>query len=216
MILDTSNAMCQNQSIRNFMCNAYSYCRERETEIRDIFKNCKDDAMIRLNRDLEGKILDIGGGGEGVIGRLYQERVVAVDCCQKELDDAPDGFEKVLMDATNLQYADGAFDHVTFFFSLMFMGEKEQRKAVREAARVLKEGGGVHIWDCDIASAYPEPFCVDVAVQLPDVSISTTYGVGKRAAPDISSITKMCEDAGLAVVTRSEEKNYFHLVMRRI
>ena len=48
--------------------------------------------MIRLNRDLEGKILDIGGGGEGVIGRLYQERVVAVDCCQKELDDAPDGW----------------------------------------------------------------------------------------------------------------------------
>ena len=39
------------------MCNAYSYCRERETEIRDIFKNWKDDAMIRLNRDLEGKIL---------------------------------------------------------------------------------------------------------------------------------------------------------------
>lgn len=27
--------------------------------------------QIFLNRELEGRILDIGGGGEGIIGRLY-------------------------------------------------------------------------------------------------------------------------------------------------
>lgn len=50
--------------------------------------------MIPLNRILQGRILDIGGGGEGIIGRLYREQVIAIDCCQQELDDAPDGFEK--------------------------------------------------------------------------------------------------------------------------
>lgn len=180
-----------------------------------LIKNRKDKVMIQLNRDLEGKILDIGGGGEGIIGRLYRGQVIAIDRCQAELDEAPDGFEKVLMDAADLHYADCSFDYVTFFFTLMFMGEGEQEKAIREAARVLKDGGKVYIWDCDIASAYPEPFCVDVTVQLPGESVSTTYGIGKRDTQDISSIIKMCEDAGLVSVARSKKHDYFHLVMKK-
>lgn len=35
--------------------------------------------MIQLNRELAGKILDIGGGGEGIIGRLYGRQVTAID-----------------------------------------------------------------------------------------------------------------------------------------
>ena len=37
--------------------------------------------------------LDLGGGGEGVIGRIYREWVVAIDTRQDELDEAPDGIE---------------------------------------------------------------------------------------------------------------------------
>lgn len=66
----------------------------------------------------------------------------------------------MLMDGTDLQFDDGSFDHVTFFYSLMFMSQREQEQAIQEAARVLKHGGELHIWDCDIASAYPEPFCI--------------------------------------------------------
>ena len=33
-------------------------------------------------------MLDIGGGGEGVIGRLYGRQVVAIDNRQEELDEA--------------------------------------------------------------------------------------------------------------------------------
>lgn len=171
--------------------------------------------MIELFRELNGNILDIGGGGEGIIGRLYREQVTAIDNRQEELDEAPDGFEKLLMDATDLRYADSSFDHVTFFFALMFMSTEEQKQAIMEAARVLKDSGEIHIWDCDIASAYPKPFCVDVEIQLPTEHITTTYGVGKLDTQDISSIAKMCEDAGLTPIAQSEKENYFHMVLQK-
>ena len=50
--------------------------------------------MIILEHELEGSILDIGGGGEGTIGRLYGTQVIAIDNRQEELDEAPEGFEK--------------------------------------------------------------------------------------------------------------------------
>lgn len=69
--------------------------------------------MVVLGKDLKGSILDIGGGGEGFIGRAYGEQVVAIDHSQEELDEAPNGFEKVLMDATDLKYESCHFDNVS-------------------------------------------------------------------------------------------------------
>ena len=171
--------------------------------------------MIQLTRELNGRILDIGGGGEGIIGRLYRKQVVAIDNRQEELDEAPDGFEKILMDATDLGYDDGSFDHVTFFFTLMFMGAEDQKQAILEAARVLKAGGEIHIWDCDIASAYPEPFCVDVEIRLPDEHVSTTYGVGKLDAQSREMIARMCADVGLLLVTECFGDDGFHLRFKK-
>ena len=61
---------------------------------------------IVLQKELQGKILDIGGGGEGIIGRLYGPQVIAIDYRQDELDEAPASCEKRLMDATALDFAD--------------------------------------------------------------------------------------------------------------
>lgn len=167
--------------------------------------------MIKLNRELNGKILDIGGGGEGIIGRLYTHQVTAIDIRQSELDEAPGDFEKVVMDATNLKFSDGSLDHVTSFFSLMFMNAIDQAQAISEAARVLKCGGSLHIWDCDIVSAYPEPFCVNVVIELPDETISTTYGIKKSDAQSKSSFIKMCSDVGLALLTEGSFRGGFYL-----
>lgn len=171
--------------------------------------------MIQLSKELNGKILDVGGGGEGIIGRLYRDQVVAIDNRQEELDEAPGGFEKMLMDATDLQYDDASFDHVTFFFSLMFMSAEDQKQAIMEAARVLKIGGEIHIWDCDIGSAYPEPFSVDLEIILPNKFISTTYGVGKLDAQSCASISKLCADTGLTFITQNVANDYFYLVFQK-
>lgn len=171
--------------------------------------------MLILRKELDGTVLDIGGGGEGIIGRLYADQVTAIDNRQEELDEAPGACRKLLMDATALDFASDSFDHVTSFYTLMFMDSEEQRQAVEEAARVLKPGGMLHIWDCEIVSAWPEPFCVNLEISLPDERITTTYGVGKQGSQDAQSMKRICRDAGLFLVTENRSDEGFHLVFRK-
>lgn len=171
--------------------------------------------MIELKKELNGRILDIGGGGEGVIGRLYRQQVTAIDNRQEELDEAPDCFEKLLMDATQMTFADNTFDNATLFYTLMFMKKADQQKALGEAARVIKPNGEIHIWDCDIDSAYPEPFCIDVDVCLPDGRIQTTYGIGKLDSQSADSIKAMCEFAGLKIETVETDGKHFYIKCRK-
>ena len=89
---------------------------------------------VRLDRTHTGSILDIGGGGEGIIGRLYGRQVTAIDNRREELDEAPEGFEKVLMDACEMSFASASFDHVTFFYTMMFIAKDKQRRPLRRPA----------------------------------------------------------------------------------
>lgn len=171
--------------------------------------------MLILNKELYGNILDIGGGGEGIIGRLYQSQVTAIDHRQEELDEAPSGFEKIRMDATDLHFPASSFEHATFFFTLMFMDADVQEKAIKEAARVLIPGGLLHIWDCDIQSAYPEPFCISLEIQLPNEHISTTYGVGKLGTQNENTIASLCAEAGLILVKHQTGPDGFHMVWQK-
>lgn len=171
--------------------------------------------MIELTRSLAGRILDIGGGGEGIIGRLYGEQVTAIDNCQEELEEAPEGFEKVVMDATALRYAKDSFDHVTFFYTLMFMQEDEQRQAMREATRVLKPGGTLHIWDCEIPSAYPDPFFISLEIQMPAECLRTTYGVVKMGSQNRLTIRRIGEESGLHCLLDDSTEDGFQLVFRK-
>lgn len=50
--------------------------------------------ILPLRKELDGEILDVGGGGEGTIGRLYGSQVTAIDNRQEELDEALDGYKK--------------------------------------------------------------------------------------------------------------------------
>ncbi len=54
-------------------------------------------------------------------GRLKGQQVVAIDISMKELDDAPAGFLKIVMDASDLKFPKNRFHTVTAFFSRMFM-----------------------------------------------------------------------------------------------
>lgn len=72
--------------------------------------------IINIDYDLKGSILDIGGGGEAIIGQMYGDRVTAIDNRQEELDEAPNCCTKLLMDAEKLSFFDGSFDNVTFFY----------------------------------------------------------------------------------------------------
>ncbi len=165
-----------------------------------------------LKKTLQGNILDIGGGGEGVIGRIYQAQVTAIDNRQEELDKAPDGFRKLLMDARALAFPDASFDHVTAFYALMYMPKPVQAQAVAEAARVLRSGGEFHIWDANIVSASPEPFWVELTIDANGESIEVTYGiVMENARQDAAYFTALCSAAGLRLVEQKGAPDGFYL-----
>ena len=134
--------------------------------------------IINIDYDLKGSILDIGGGGEAIIGQMYGDKVTAIDNRQEELDEAPNCCTKLLMNAEKLSFFDGSFDNVTFFYTLMYMSEEIQRKAIFEATRVLKTGGIMCIWDCTISSAYPEPFAMaSVIWEIDSWSLAKQSGI---------------------------------------
>ena len=120
------------------------------------------------NIHFSGRILDIGGGGEGVIARHSKERVVAIDIRADELAETPDLGLKIIMDACNLQFLDEYFDNITCFFSLMYMDLTQIDRFFSEAYRVLKKDGILWIWDATM----PLDCSNDVFVAQLDLTIS--------------------------------------------
>ena len=166
---------------------------------------------IALSRELTGDILDLGGGGEGVIGRIYGDQVTAIDVSEEELDEAPAACVKIVMDATAMTFPDGSFDHATSFYTLMYMTAEQQRMALREAARVLRPGGMLHIWDAAFPAPYPEPFLAEMDIDAAGTPIRTTYGVIKLDGQSADSIADMAVDAGLVPAGREEREGHFIL-----
>ncbi len=164
------------------------------------------------------RILDLGGGGEGVIGRLRGKQVTAIDLRQGELDDAPQGPIKVVADARALPFADRSFDAATAFFFLMYVAAEDRPKVLREAHRVLRPGGTLRIWDVTIPSAGKQKlFVVPVKTLLPGRTIRTAYGV-PWAGREMSAhgIADLARVAGFSVVSTREHGRTFCLVLARL
>lgn len=170
---------------------------------------------IQLDSSLRGEILDIGGGGEGVIGRIYRQRAIAIDNCPEELDEAPDVCKKMLMDATSLRFDDSRFDHVTAFYSMMYMTRDEQQMAIKEAHRVLRPGGALHIWDAVIPSAYPDPFVIDLEIDANGTALNTTYGVVKMDSQDMELFIRICQENNMSLVEKATYSGQFYLQFRK-
>lgn len=170
---------------------------------------------IEISDNIIGSILDIGGGGEGVIGQFFGNRVVAIDNAQEELDEAPDCCKKRLMDATELLFQDSSFDNVTFFYSLMYMTEDAQKAAILEAARVLKPEGSLYIWDADIRCAYPQPYVVDLDIASEKKEIHVSYGIVKTDTQNSDTILRFLQDAGLSAESTSKKDGHFFICCKK-
>lgn len=171
---------------------------------------------IVLKREITGSVLDVGGGGEGVIGRIYKEQVTAIDNEQQELDEAPDCCRKVLMDARNLEFQNESFDNATAFYSFMYMSTDTKEKALYEISRVLKPGGRLYIWDAEVADAEREPFLADLYIDAAGEKIETTYGImGDDIAQSAEYFIRLCSEKGFSLLEKSEHGGHFHLVFEK-
>jgi ubiquinone/menaquinone biosynthesis C-methylase UbiE len=170
---------------------------------------------LEITQNIYGSILDIGGGGEGVIGQLFGNRVIAIDNRQEELDEAPDCCEKRLMDATDLTFPDYSFDNVTFFYSLMYMFSETQVIAIAEASRVLKKGGSLYIWDTEIRKAFPEPHIVSVEIPCGRNTITATYGIVKEDSQNREAIIQRGMACGLSLQASSINEGHFFLQFKK-
>ena len=140
----------------------------------------KPKVKVSLKR-LEGFIVDIGAGGEGVIAKTCGRNTVGVDINKREIDEARSRGSLahwVLCDGCSMPFRNGSFDVATFFFSLMYIETPKRKRAVFvETKRVLKPDGLLCLWDAIIREK-PDLYVVFVEINLPDgEEIFTGYGV---------------------------------------
>lgn len=167
--------------------------------------------------ETEGLILDVGGGGEGIIGRLNGKQVVAIDTREQELAETHNEALKVVMDAAELRFLPNSFAVCTAFFSFMYIPTSLHQKVFAEVFRVLKDTGRFLVWDVRIpedAGAY-KSFIVHVKVQLPDAAVETGYGVPRWQPQSLEYFKDLARRAGFKVTGESRKKEVFYLELRK-
>ena len=172
----------------------YFWFETQEIEIKDI-KN-------------KGFILDIGGGGEGIIGYLKGKQVIAIDPKKRELENASSGPLKIIMDARELKFLDESFETVTAFYSLMYMNEETQQTVLEEAYRVLKSKGEFIFWEISLKQPFDRSkrgYIIPLKVKLPDTVIETGYGnPWPEDSHDLNYYEQLAEGIGFSILEAKE------------
>lgn len=169
--------------------------------------------------EADGYVLDLGGGGEGIIGRLKPDQVVAIDPNERELAEAAAGPLKVVMDARDLRFLEATFSAATSFFTLMYIPGPDHATVFDEVFRVLVPGGSFFIWDASLPlrGDREEDFAVfPLAIKLPSEEVSTGYGTRWPAKViDLDHYHDAAESSGFEVVAAQTGGRLVKLHLRK-
>lgn len=149
----------------------------------------------------EGFILDIGGGGEGIIGKLNGRQVAAIDKRPQELEETDNEALKIVMDATDLKFLDDTFTAATAFYTMMYIPNDQKPKVLSEAHRVLRPGARLHIWDANIPekSGDKKYFAIPLRIVMPDETVETGYGSHLKKQ-NAQTLRELAEEAGFKTI----------------
>ena len=163
----------------------------------------------------EGFILDVGGGGEGIIGKLNGRQVVSIDTSEEELEETSNDSLKVVMDTTNLKFLPESFDVCTAFFSLMYVPRKNHLKVFSQIHKVLKRNGRFLLWDVKIPDRNKDfrVFAVRLKIKLPGEEVETGYGTIWDKTQDIDDFRQLAVKTGFKVANEWCKNDVFFLEM---
>jgi len=193
---------------------------EHSADLADRFHVYDQQVVAVDDFESSGFVLDVGGGGEGIIGVLKGSQVVAIDLRESELAEAPKGPLKLVMDARDMRFLDGTFETATAFFALMYLKSRADcRKVFAEVHRVLKPGGRFLIWEASVSrpAATDKPaYVILLRVLVGGRHIETGYG---QPWPDEPRDPEYCEalatEAGFEVVEATADGRLFRLVVQK-
>jgi ubiquinone/menaquinone biosynthesis C-methylase UbiE len=175
--------------------------------------------VIVENFEADGFILDIGGGGEGVIGQLKGQQVIAIDISKRELVEAPPGPLKIVMDARDLKFLDHTFNTATVFFTFMYIASEDHQKVFEELHRVIRTGGRLLIWDVIFPEKVNEKQTMALfffKFILPEKEIGTGYGVRRPEEKRGSAhFLELAKKTGFQIVSHKEKDQWFFLEFKK-
>ena len=176
--------------------------------------------VIDVSRvDLKGRILDIGGGGEGIIGQYKGTSVIAIDKLKGELEEAANGdYLKIIMDAGDLKFLDATFDTVTAFYMFMYVPIDRREQIFREVFRVLKPGGDFIVWDMVITEKRghdKEFYGAKVEVNIGYKLIETGYATCWDRVQDLEHFLRLGEMTHFKQVAKDLKKEQIFIKFKK-
>lgn len=165
--------------------------------------------------ETEGYILDIGGGGEGIIGKLNGRNAISIDLSFLTRQDSDS--LKILMDASDLKFLSCQFEVAAAFFTFMYIENDNHPKVFREVHRVLKDGGRFLIWDSRIPESFEDKrfFILPLEILLPDERVDSTYGV-KLDHQSLPYFKGLASRSGFEVAGEWEKEEIFFLELKKL
>ncbi len=162
-----------------------------------------------------GLVIDIGGGGEGLVSRIAGARVCAVDIRLDEIREARihgSDPQWILGDGQALPLRDSVFETATLWFSLEYLRTSDTKfRVLDEVHRVLRQGGVISVLASRVMCE-EEVFRIMIRYDLPDGSVSQTgYGVWGGQNQNIDTATLFLKKAGFRVTRREDNEHWFRL-----
>lgn len=129
------------------------YRKSCDTEFWQNVFRAESDYLLRYLKGCQ-TVLSVGCGPAIIEATLSKHgfRVTGLDVTPEVLGCAPDGVRTVVARAEDMPFPPASFDAVIFVASLQFI--EDWRKAVAQAARVLRHGGRLIVMLLNPASAF--------------------------------------------------------------
>lgn len=162
-----------------------------------------------------GRILDVGGGGEGIVSRIEGSRVCAVDISLNEIREAQiygSGSQWLVSNGESLPFDNAVFETATIWFSLDYMADWKTKWAVLdEVRRVLRKKGSLSLMSSEIVCGESR-FILRMRYTLPDGSIyQTGYGVKGNQGQTMDRISDIVRQTGFQIAKKEDNGYWFRI-----